>query len=188
MVEYIRGIKAGVVSGLITGIVFSIISAVMIYHLSLAMQSSIESSSGFSGMGMKDNILEDALVQNILLNAVAGVMFESIFIGIVLGLAISILIARLKVKPIAVIMLSSIVLYMVPKLVSSVSIMGLVGSNIFILLPFVFLFFRALVEGLFLNYFWKKFHTNNDEVKKETPLQAVESFQGQQDRTFLFSA
>ncbi len=153
MVEYIRGIKAGLASGLITGIIFSIIFGILLYPISCEISSS--------------PIGSDDLYLMLLIEYTSEILNLSIFSGIILGIILSILIPKINIKPIYVSIITSVLI--INMITFLLNIQGFIAIKITDPSSISFLTLFALVEGTLLNHFWGRYILNSSSTASSAP-------------------
>lgn len=170
MVEYLRGIKAGVFSGLVTGIIFAVIVSILAYQLLSPGLSVPQNAQGFQGMRGFDSGLGKQVLMPVIINLALVILGIGIFSGIVLGFITSILISKLNLKSIHATVISAFLLFSVAlyKILTSFtyleqmsalygqSLQG-IGTFKIVYVAFALVFLSA--EGLLSNYFWNRFNS-----------------------------
>lgn len=165
MVEYIRGIKAGLASGLISGLIYSIVALFLAYLLLSPLQSvTID--------GLQDDDFNQQFNQMVIILSVSKMFMIGISLGLVLGVVVAVAISRIRLKQRSVILLMSILLNYLLFLLPAIPFMILIGKgSIYLAFAAVVITISALVEGVLLNYFWGKFKNDLPSIKNTTPAQ-----------------
>ncbi|MCK5594311.1 MAG: hypothetical protein KAI18_03650 [Candidatus Aenigmarchaeota archaeon] len=161
MVEFVRGLKAGLFSGLITGIIFSIIVTILIYSISGPLLTQPQESIDMFGTSTQTNDLGYEMLKTTLIMGILTTFKISIIFGISLGLINSIIIPNINLKTIYTTITTSILLTLTYFILKIDSIMNLINTQLSITLTMfilILLFIQSfsLINGILLSHFWKK--------------------------------
>ena len=168
MVEFVRGLKAGLFSGLITGIMFSIIVTILIYSISGPLLTQPQESIDMFGTSTQTNDLGYEMLKTVLIMGIISTFKISIIFGIILGLISSIIIPNINLRPVYTTTISSILLILILSFSKIINIKNIINTEIGST-PTLFLLLFSITTGILLSHFWEK--SEKQKNVEQIPMQ-----------------